>query len=100
MKKWTSIDFLRLDKYIMLVQTVLANFLNKCLELGNFKNLFIVFDYLSESRKSGFYNFNFVVSILKPISNALEKLIVQSSIENNEYQNLVVKILNVRLQVI
>lgn len=31
-KKWKSIDFLRLDKYIMLSQTIISKFAEKCLQ--------------------------------------------------------------------
>jgi hypothetical protein len=34
-KKWPKIDFLRLDKYIMLVQTVMKKFFEICLESKN-----------------------------------------------------------------
>ena len=33
MKKWAKIDFLRLDKYIMLVQTVMKKFFDLSLEM-------------------------------------------------------------------
>ena len=33
-KKWPKIDFLRLDKYIMLVQTVMKKFFEICLSFG------------------------------------------------------------------
>jgi ribosomal RNA-processing protein 1 len=35
LKKWAKIDFLRLDKYIMLVQTVMKKFFEVCLEYKN-----------------------------------------------------------------
>jgi hypothetical protein len=94
MKKWTSIDFLRLDKYIMLVQTVLTNYLDKAIEGGILKNIYAVFDFLCESRKGGFYNFNFIACILKPISNALEKLIY-IGVEPDDFKSLIEKVLNV-----
>ena len=40
LKKWAKIDFLRLDKYIMLVQTVMQKFFDISLELKCLEVLF------------------------------------------------------------
>lgn len=39
LKKWPKIDFLRLDKYIMLLQTVMKKFFEICLEMKNLEVL-------------------------------------------------------------
>lgn len=44
-KKWKSIDFHRLDKYIMLSQTILLNFFDKCKEGENLIVLIITLNH-------------------------------------------------------
>lgn len=44
-KKWKSIDFHRLDKYIMLSQTILLNFFDKCKESENLIVLIITLNH-------------------------------------------------------
>ena len=67
-KKWPKIDFLRLDKYIMLAQTIVKKFFETNLQNQNFENILKIFKIMSLTITSGFYNFSFVSVILKLIS--------------------------------
>ncbi len=67
-KKWPKIDFLRLDKYIMLTQTIVKKFFESNLQNQNFENILKIFKIMSLTITSGFYNFSFVSVILKLIS--------------------------------
>jgi hypothetical protein len=100
MKKWTSIDFLRLDKYIMLVQTVLEKYFEVNFAKQKFENISEIVDYINELRNSGIYNFNFISSIVKPLSNTLERIIYESNINPEKFKKLVNKILNVKFSLI
>jgi hypothetical protein len=67
-KKWPKIDFLRLDKYTMLTQTVVKKFFENNLLTQNFDNIMKIFNIMNLTITSGYYNFNFVNGILKLIS--------------------------------
>ena len=67
-KKWPKIDFLRLDKYTMLTQTIVKKFFEYNLNTQNFESLMKIFGIMNLTIKSGHYNFNFVSVILKLIS--------------------------------
>lgn len=67
-KKWPKIDFLRLDKYTMLTQSIVRKFFENNLENQNFENIMKIFNIMNMTITSGHYNFNFVSVILKLIS--------------------------------
>lgn len=67
-KKWPKIDFLRLDKYTMLTQSIVRKFFENNLENQNFENIMKIFNIINMTITSGHYNFNFVSVILKLIS--------------------------------
>jgi hypothetical protein len=67
-KKWPKIDFHRMDKYIMLTQTILKRYFEVNLQNENFNILINFFDLISFCITSGFYNFSFISVILKLIS--------------------------------
>jgi hypothetical protein len=73
-KKWPKIDFLRLDKYIMLTQSIVKKFFDSNLKNQNFDNILKIFNIMNLTITSGHYNFNFVSVILKIISYFIEDI--------------------------
>ena len=65
LKKWTNIDFLRIDKYIMLAETIIKFYLEYNLSHKNFANVANYFGFVDDCVSSGFYNFSFISVILK-----------------------------------
>jgi hypothetical protein len=65
LKKWTQIDFLRMDKYIMLVENVIKFYLEYNLSKRKFENLTNYFVYVENGLNSGFYNYSFTSVILR-----------------------------------
>jgi len=91
-KKWPKIDFLRLDKYIMLLQTIIRKYFDY-----NLKNNIIytdslrIFDFIGLAIKSGFYNFNFVSNVLNNIGYIIDQFFMDESFKNspnNEFFSL------------
>lgn len=78
-KKWPKIDFLRLDKYVMLTQTIVNKFFESNLHTQNFENILKIFNIMNQTITSGHYNFNFVSVILKIISNFIEEIFKKES---------------------
>lgn len=74
-KKWTKIDFLRLDKYIMLTQTVLNNYFDFNLKNQLFSQILKVFDFISDCVDSRQYNFGFISNIIKIITKFLTDIL-------------------------
>jgi hypothetical protein len=92
MKKWPHIDFLRLDKYSMLVNTVLKKYLSECYENKHYDMIFEVLDYISMSNHSGYYNYNFISNVLLTISQFISDI----NISNIEfYEKLIMGSLKV-----
>lgn len=73
-KKWPKIDFLRLDKYTMLTQSIVRKFFENNLENQNFENIMKIFNIMNMTITSGHYNFNFVSVILKLISRFIDDI--------------------------
>jgi len=73
-KKWPKIDFLRLDKYTMLTQSIVKKFFENNLENQNFENIMKIFNIMNMTITSGHYNFNFVSVILKLISRFIDDI--------------------------
>ncbi len=67
-KKWPKIDFHRMDKYIMLLQTILKRYFEIHLLNQNFDILINFFELISLCITGGNYNFSFMSIILKLIS--------------------------------
>ena len=59
-KKFQSIDALRLDKYVMLIDQVMSTYLNACLENKLFKSVICLINYfIKESENNNNFNFTF-----------------------------------------
>ncbi len=67
-KKWSKIDFHRMDKYIMLTQNILKKYIYVNFQNENFDKILNFFEIISNSIESGIYNFSFISIILKLIS--------------------------------
>jgi hypothetical protein len=83
LKKWTQIDFLRMDKYIMLVEAVIKYYLEYNLSHKNFENVKNYFDHVENCVHSGFYNYSFISVILKLFIYILNDLFENSKISEN-----------------
>ncbi len=73
-KKWSRIDFLRMDKYIMLTQSVVKKFFAVNIQNQNFDQILKIFDIINMCITSGHYNFSFVSANLKIISHFIEDI--------------------------
>ena len=73
-KKWPKIDFLRMDKYIMLTGVIVKKFFNINLQNQNFEQNLKIYDIIILIIKSGNYNFSFVSIILKLISQFIDEI--------------------------
>ena len=58
-KKFKSIDVLRLDKYIMLIDQVISTYLVACLENKKFNSIINLINYFSREIKNNSNNYNF-----------------------------------------
>jgi hypothetical protein len=82
-KKWPKIDFLRLDKYIMLLQTIIRKYFDFNLKNNKFTDALRIFDYIVLAIKSGFYNFNFVSNVLNNIGYIIDQFFKDESFKNS-----------------
>ena len=90
-KKWPKIDFLRLDKYIMLLQNIIRKYFDYNLKNNKFTDALKIFDYIVLAIKSGFYNFNFVSNVLNNIGYIIDQFFKDESFKsspNNEFFSL------------
>ena len=90
-KKWPKIDFLRLDKYIMLTQTIIRKYFDYNLKNNNYSDALKIFDYIVLAITSGFYNFNFVSDVLNNIGYIIDQFFKEESFKNspnNEFLGL------------
>ena len=94
MKKWTHIDFLRLDKYVMLTHTVLLKYLSVCYSNKKYDMILDVLDYISVSNHSGNYNYNFISNVMLGFSQFLNEIDVTIL---EFFEKLIQRILNVCL---
>ena len=77
-KKFQSIDALRLDKYVMMIDQVMSTYLNACLENKLFKSVIGLISYfIKESENNNNFNFTFEANKIKVISRFI-KLILNS----------------------
>ena len=85
-KKFQSIDVLRLDKYIMMIDQVMSTYLNACLENKLFKSTIYLIDYFIKESENNNNNFNFTFESNKiKVISRFVKLILNSDdkIEGN-----------------
>jgi len=82
-KKWPKIDFLRVDKYIMMTRTILEKYFNFNLKHNSYKDCLRIFDYIILSVNSGFYNFNFLCQILNVISYMINEFFKNENFKNS-----------------
>lgn len=96
MKKWTKIDFLRMDKYIMLVQTIIRKYFEINLNDKNFNEILSIFDSISQCLNAGFYNFSFILQILNLFSWLIDEIFKETLIIINDknFSNFIDKILD------
>ena len=75
-KKFKSIDVLRLDKYIMLIDQVISTYLVACLENKKFNSIINLINYFSREIKnnSNSYNFTFESNKIKIINRFINIL--------------------------
>jgi hypothetical protein len=73
-KKWTKIDFLRLDKYIMLTQTIVKKFFENNMLSQNYENVLNIFKLIEITIKTGLYNFSFISVIMKLVAHFVDDL--------------------------
>jgi hypothetical protein len=74
MIKWVDIDFLRLDKYAMLINAIIRKYFDDCLVNKKYDMILEIFDYMSKSHHSGYYNYNFINIVINSISKFLTEL--------------------------
>ena len=90
-KKFQSIDALRLDKYVMMIDQVMSTYLNACLENKFFKSVIYLVNYFvkeSENNKNNF-NFTFEANKIKVISRFIKLLLnsddkIEGNLKNRE----------------
>ncbi len=100
-KKWPKIDFLRLDKYIMLSQTIIRKYFDYNLKNNKFTDSLRIFDYIILAITSGFYNFNFVSNVLKNFGYIIDEFFKDESFKNSEnnefFSSFTEKLIEVKL---
>ena len=67
------IDFLRMDKYVMLVEKILNNFIEIKIENSLFKDILVIFDFLKQVINTTDYNYSFVSIIHKILAQLSNK---------------------------
>jgi hypothetical protein len=72
-KKWSLIDFLRMDKYIMLVESILQKFIDEKINNSLFSDIFLIFDFIKEVINTSNYNFSFITTLHKTIAQLVGK---------------------------
>lgn len=77
LRKWRSIDFLRLDKYILLSDKVLTTFLDYCIEKNLIKTISKFVYFTKQSVKSEFYNFGFNNNMIKNIASRMPSILIK-----------------------
>ena len=90
-KKFNSIDVLRLDKYIMLCDQVLSNYLTACLENKKFNSINnLIQNFVEEINNSdNNYNFSFESNKIK-IINRFINILFNKNIEIKNKQDFVI----------
>ena len=89
-KKFQSIDALRLDKYVMLIDQVMSTYLNACLENKLFKSVICLINYfIKESENNNNFNFTFEANKIKVISRFIKLILnsddkIEGNIKNKE----------------
>lgn len=73
-KKFSLIDFLRMDKYIMLTEVILKNFLIHSNKEGNLDSILQFIQFFSSNLHCGNYNFCFVSIVIKIISTFIQEM--------------------------
>ena len=82
-KRWPKIDFLRLDKYVMLAQTIIKKYFDFNLLKNSHKHCLKIFDFIILAIKSGFYNFNFISSVLNVVGYFIDEFFKNSNFKNS-----------------
>ena len=89
-KKFQSIDALRLDKYVMMIDQVMSIYLNACLENKLFKSVICLINYfIKESENNNNFNFTFEANKIKVISRFIKLILnsddkIEGNIKNKE----------------
>ena len=89
-KKFQSIDALRLDKYVMMIDQVMSTYLNACLENKLFKSVIGLISYfIKESENNNNFNFTFEANKIKVISRFIKLILnsddkIEGNIKNKE----------------
>ena len=89
-KKFQSIDALRLDKYVMMIDQVMSTYLNACLENKLFKSVIYLVNYfLKESENNNNFNFTFEANKIKVLSRFIKLLLnsddkIEGNLKNRE----------------
>jgi len=87
-KKWPKIDFLRMDKYIMLTQTIIRTYFKYNLKNNEYNDSLRIFDYIVLAITSGYYNFNFVSNVLNNVGFIIDEFFKDEGFRkspNNEF---------------
>ena len=92
MKKWVDIDFLRLDKYAMLIQTIIRKYFDDCLSNKKYDMILEIFDYMSKSHHSGYYNYNFINLVINSISQFIIEL---NDLDQGFYTKMLITVIKV-----
>jgi hypothetical protein len=82
-KKWTKIDFLRLDKYIMLTETIIKKYFEINILNQNLSHVLKIFHFILDCINAGYYNYSFLSIILKLYSFFIGELFVDNQQTNN-----------------
>ena len=89
-KKFQSIDALRLDKYVMMIDQVMSTYLNACLENKLFKSVIYLLNYfIKESENNNNFNFTFEANKIKVLSRFIKLLLnsddkIEGNLKNRE----------------
>lgn len=71
-KKYSSIDFLRLDKYIMLTDQIISVYLHACLTKKKYSKINKVIQCLKNETSVHNFNYSFEVNVLKTIGRFID----------------------------
>ena len=83
--KFSSVDYLRLDKYIMLADQIISTYLFECLNNKSFKQINAYVSYLIERiQNKSSYNFTFQSVHLKLIARFVEYVLTNAN-NHNEF---------------
>ena len=89
MRKFGSVDFLRMDKYLMFSDQILSTFFVACVNKKKYTSINNLLNHLSFEIKNNNYNFSFEANNLRIIARFIEYVFNKENEENKNVQNFI-----------